>query len=266
MSLSETHLSDEIIIKAEIDAYKQYFEEQQGTMKTIVLDAAQKLANSSKYNHDLSIICSRLYKAFPNLSQSYIRQVLPVNYKREYSKNEELTQPNSLWQEIMLRSADIQEEFAKLSMDIFKKMKTDPKIEYLLQEAFTKSGLLLQSKKFATISDLLDWIKETECHLAIAKDDSDFRVKLDIWTKTRLAIDLITINTRTVAKHLVTTKWLNMIEDSGEIAGKLERLKNCPLCEQSIFTYYKENQYRADHNLPPLSPKEIDTILNLPHP
>ena len=247
----------------------------------IILTAAQKLAD--KYPDDLSSISSRLSKLWSidkidkstkeiiqhaKMTRTYIADVLPANYKREYKKQKKEThEPADLFEEAIRRIGDICKDLSMVYTEMYDHVQDlarseDPKDQKLLKEIkddFNKSikhehhekVLAALAKELSDIRQMKDYIiflKEVEALTTSLKHLFDKRRKYSTAAKIVLRMIFQVKLFDDVAKKLnenkkYGAKWLGTIKTDPHLS-KFIKLTQCPNCQFNFDAWIEEAESR----------------------
>ena len=220
---------------------------------SIIKDAAVVLAESGKYDDDLTVIAAKLKRIWRDISPSLINKVLPLEYKRDY-KADHKAMPNSLLQEFMTRMRDINLELAQVANTIIKHIQSDKRYDQDITLALTETlhdihtkkiydGYMAECGKIRDLKSLVEFTKVLQDDAIMIKQQTDWRTKIDLFMKYNIRRLALSTNLGSIAKHIhMSSKWLsetvNQRNTSDDVMQYVKELGQCPKCSFDMSTYF----------------------------
>ena len=235
----------------------------------IILRAAGKLKESGKYDKDPTAICSRLVKIWGKvISASHIRETLPEDFKRPYTKPEDESVPETTVQEIFALMSECHSDLGKVASDILAKIKDNPDIEEQITESLTKinitelHNLVSKLSQINTTGDLKKYIKllkKFSIDIGLIKEYTDFREKLDAFLKIQLKLMFMTDSLSNVGKKIhYSSKWMSATEKSTELDLLIAKLQRCPHCGHNLADWFNKARIAAQRGDEIPSPETVE--------
>ena len=248
--------SDSVILFAQIKELDALFDDLRKSK--LIKKSAILLAESHKYDDDLTIICSRLKKAFNGkVSNSFINQELEPKYKQILKKiDDNDNTPIDIYEEIIYQLEDQAESLYNLAKDIKSKTKDKETKQAIfvglnnLVHDFHENpldymkSLNIQSPSInGGLTKLLNNIKSLSAELATLKEMTDDRVRMDIYLQIHCKILLLQGWTYSgLAKKIhYSKKWISALDKKiaipkgssreevfSEVFGFLNEIRRCP--------------------------------------
>lgn len=235
---------DEAILRKEIEQFMAY----EPGIKNLILRSAHKLSESGKFDDDKTVICARICKIFPMWSSRWIRECLPLEYKRVYRKKDEI--PLDEVEQALKGLADMFTDLGRELKKMAKKMKKNREYKQLFINQFGGTGELKR------ISD------ELAMEASLCKSLNDGRERIDILTKVLVKEALEYYNSSHVANMAgISNKWLkskNFNKDNivDRAAAYLEKFGTHFFgLEFRIMTWVREQESRHKKSLPVIFPE-----------
>lgn len=275
-TFAETQLSDYDILKEE----RKEMQTLDISKEKIIIQAANKLEVSGKYAHDPKVICSRICKLWPNISKSYITEILPDPYKRDYKEKVEDV-PRDKFEEILFLFEEVHTDLGKISADIIKKCRDNPKIKKQIESVLTESihdlhtnldkymeGIRHELSAIGQLENLVEYLQNISINVGLIKEKTDFREKLDTFMKIRLKIMFMEEHFAHIADKLhYSSKWISAIDKNEKIPDNkkasefvsidriIQELRCCPACNFDISDHINRGKVALEKGLPIPKPR-----------
>ena len=292
--------SDAVYLKKELDEMDDLYESHnfENEKSKVILRAAEML--KEKYPDSQNIISSILCKFWATdlkdkktktiikhakMSRSYLLEILPPQYKREYKKKEKKSnEPANLFEEAIRRTADICKDLAQVYNEMYSQVKEmqdsedaqDHEILTEIQNDFADSisheyhmkvaeELKKQMSEIGHLDDYIIFLKETEAAVISLKHLFDKRRKFSTAAKIILRMIFQFKLFDDVAKKLNSNKkygakWLGTIKNDPHLS-KFIKLTQCPNCQFDFDRWIEDAEARHQMGL---EPQLIDSSFCVP--
>jgi len=252
-------INDAVIIRDETKELKDVTILHDEKKRDLIIRAAGKLAE--KYE-DKSVICSRLQKEWRdiNISQTYIKQTLPDEYKRDYTKKEIKTEDVTEAQEYLKELEDIHLAQAKLLHEYRRVAESRPELDDQISQILADvkqmkrdigdavDEVKLQMDDSVHYLQISEWLKsiQTECHAINTLVDCrqhfttawKFSLKLIFNFKSHNHVATLLANSK---KN--SAKWLSDIHKDEETAHLFRTVGKCPRCDWDWTLWWEKAKY-----------------------
>ena len=278
--------SDRVILFAQIKELDGLFDDLRKS--SLIKKSAILLEESHKYDDDLTVICSRLNKAFGGrISNAFLSQELEQKYRRKYKKiDDKDNTPIDIYEEIIFQLEDQAESLFNLAKSLKAKVKDKEKkqairegLDNLVHDFHENPSNYMKSLdiQFSTNGDLkklLNIIKSLSSELATLQEMTDYRIMMDIYLQIHCKILLLQgWSYNGLAKKIhMHKKWISHIDQKiviprgsskeqvfSEVFKFLSEIRRCPnpKCGLDYTKFFIKLQKQFDLDKPAPGPEEF---------